>query len=69
MAGGNRRERTMNELTYGRTIMKLEIACRVDENILRWFGHIGKMDTNCLNEKVMEACVNGRALSERPKFN
>lgn len=39
MAGATRRDRTSNEIIHRRMSVEMEITCRVDESILRWFGH------------------------------
>ena len=37
-------------------------------NVLRWFGHVERMDNERLLEKVTNAKVNGRSARGRPRF-
>ena len=37
--------------------MRRELAARVDMNVLRWFGHVERMDNERLLKKVMNAKV------------
>ena len=36
------------------------MASMVDMNILRWFGHVEKMENECLLKRVINARMNGR---------
>ena len=48
--------------------MRRELAARVDKNVLRWFGHVERMDNEQLLKQVMHAKVNGRSARGRPRF-
>ena len=37
-------------------------------NVLRWFGHLERMDNERLLKKVMNAKVNGRGARERSRI-
>ena len=37
-------------------------------NVLRWFGHVERMDNGRLLKKVMTAKVDGRSARGRPRF-
>ena len=37
-------------------------------NVLRWFGHVERMDNERLLRKVMNANVDGRSARGRPRF-
>ena len=50
-----------------RTGVRRELAARVDMNVLRWFGHVKKMDNKRLLKKVMNAKVDGRSARGRPR--
>ena len=39
-----RLDRGGNEVVRARTGVRRELAARVDMNVLRWFGHVGRMD-------------------------
>ena len=60
--------RVRNEVVRARTGVRRELAARVDMNVLRWFGHVERMDDERLLKKVMNAKVNGRSARGRPRF-
>ena len=77
MTGVSRLDRVRNEVVRARTGVRRELAARVDMNVLRWFGHVERMDNERLlkrmdNErllkKVMNAKVDGRSARGRPRF-
>ena len=45
-----------------------ELASRVDQRILRWFGHVERMDEGRLARRVMMAEVSGGRVQGRPRF-
>ena len=51
-----------------RTGVRRELAARVDVNVLRWFGHVERMDNERLLKKVMNAKVDRRSARGRPRF-
>ena len=56
------------EVVRARTGVRRELAARVDVNVLRWFGHVERMDNERLLKKVMNAKVDGRSARGRPRF-
>ena len=60
MTGVSRLDRVRNEVVRARTGVRRELAARVDMNVLRWFGHVERMDNERLLKKVMNAKVDGR---------
>ena len=68
MTGVSRLDRVRNEVVKARTGVRRELAARVDVNVLRWFGHVERMDNERLLKKVMNAKVDGRSARERPRF-
>ena len=48
--------------------MRRELAARVDRNVLRWFGHVERMNNERLLKKVTNAKVDGRSARGRPRF-
>ena len=44
MIGVSRLDRVRNEVVRARTGVRRELAARVDKNVLRWFGHVERMD-------------------------
>ena len=45
-----------------------ELASTVDQRVLRWLGHVERMDESRLARRVMMAEVNGGRVRGRPRF-
>ena len=67
MTGVSRLDRVRNEVARARTGVRSELAARV-MNVLRWFGHVERMDNEQLLKKVMNVKVDGRSARGRPRF-
>ena len=61
-------DRVRNDTVRERTGMRKNLATRVDSNVLRWFGHVERMDGERLLKRLIEARVEGRSARGRPKF-
>ena len=46
----------------------IDLATRVDMNVLRWFGHVERMENERLLKRVMNARVNGKGARGRPRL-
>ena len=68
MAGVSRMDRVRNEVVRMRTGVRGDLATRVDMNVLRWFGHVERMENDRLLKRVMNAEVSGRGARGRPRF-
>ena len=68
MAGVTLRDRINNDVVRLRTGMVKRLEERVDARVLRWFGHMERMDEGRLVKKVWKAEVSGRRPRGRPKF-
>ena len=68
MTGVSRWDRIRNEVVRERTGVRRKLAARVDMNVLRWFGHVERMDNERLVKRVMNARVNGRSMRGRPRI-
>ena len=68
MNGVSRLDRNGNEVVRARTDVRSELAARVDMNVLRWFGHVERMDNERLLKKVMNTKVDGRSARGRPSL-
>ena len=68
MTGVSWLDRVRNKVVRARTGVRRELAARVDMNVLRWFGHVERMDIERLLKKVMNAKVDGRSARGRPRF-
>ena len=44
MTGVSLLDRVRNEVVTARTGLRRELATRVDMNVLRWFGHVERLD-------------------------
>ena len=53
LTGVSRLDRVSNEVMRARTGVRRELAARVDVNVLRWFGHVDRID-NTTAEKGNE---------------
>ena len=68
MIGVSHLDRVRNEVVRARTSVRRQLAARVDMYVLRWFGHVERMDNDRLLRKVMNAKVDGRGARGRPGF-
>ena len=68
MTGVSQLDKVRNEVVRARTGVRRELAARVDMNVLRWFGHVERMDNERLLKKVMNAKADGRSAKGRPRF-
>ena len=68
MAAVSRLDTFRNEEVRERTGVREELASRVDMNVLRWFGHVERMENDRLLKRVMNAEVSGRGARGRPRF-
>ena len=68
MCGVSRMERVRNEFIRERVGVNGSLDRKVDERVLRWFGHVGRMDEECLVRRVGDATVEGARGRGRPRF-
>ena len=68
LMGVSRMDRIRNEEVRRRTGIGREFASRVDQRVLRWFGHVERMDEGRLARRVMTAEVNGGLARGTPRF-
>ena len=61
-------DRIRNEEVRRRAGIGRELASRVDQRVLRWFGHVERMDGSRLARRVMMTEVNGGRVRGRPRF-
>ena len=62
------RTKKKKKVVRARTGVRRELAATVDVNVLRWFGHVERMDNERLLKKVMNAKVDWRNARGRPRF-
>ena len=67
MAGVSQTDRVRNEVVRQRRGVEVDLATRVDMNVLRWFEHVERMEDELMLKKVIKECVNGVGARGRPK--
>ena len=67
LAGESRIDRVGNEEVCRRAGIERELASRPDKGVLRWFGHVERMDEYRMARRVLMAVSGGRVL-RRPRL-
>ena len=52
-------DRVRNKEVHTRAGIERELASRADQRVLRWFGHVERMDEYRMARRVMKAKVSG----------
>ena len=68
MCGVTRRDRVRNEEVRRRTGVTRELSGRAEQSVLKWFGHVERMDENRLVKRIVESDVRGVRLRGRPQL-
>ena len=55
----SRMDRVRNEEVRRRAGIEMELASRADQRVLRWFGHVERMDDHRMARRVLIAEVSG----------
>ena len=58
----------MNEEVRRRAGIEREIASGADRRVLRWFGHVERMDEYRMGRRVLMAEVSGGRVRRRPRL-
>ena len=66
LVGVSRMYRVRNEAVCRRAEIESELASRADQRVLRWFGHVERMDEYCMASRVLMAKVSGGWVRGRP---
>ena len=61
-------DRVSNEEVRRRAGIERELASRADQRVLRWFGHVERMDENRMARRVLVAEVSGGRVRGRPRL-
>ena len=61
-------DRVRNEEVRRRAGIEMELASRADQRVLRWFGHVEKMDEYRMARREMVEEVSGGRGRGRPKL-
>ena len=68
LVGVSRMDRVRNEEVRRRAGIARELASRVVQRVLKWFGHVERLDENRLARRVLTAEVSGGRVQGRPRF-
>ena len=70
LVGVSLMDRVRNEEVRRRAGIERELASRVDQRVLRWFGrwHVERMDEYCMARRVLMAEVSGGRVRGRPRL-
>ena len=66
--GVSRLDRVRNEELRRRAGIDRELASRADQRVLRWFGHLERMDEYRMTRRVLMAEVSGGRVRGRPRL-
>ena len=69
LVGASRMDKVRNEKVRRRAGIERELANRADERVLRWFGHVERMDEYRMARRVLMAELSGRRVRGRPRMN
>ena len=62
-------DRVMHEEVRRRTGIEMELASRADQRVLRWFGHVERMDEYRMARRMLMAEVRGGRVRGRPRLD
>ena len=66
--GVSRMDRVRNEEVRRRAGIERELTSRADHTVLRWFGHVERMDEYCMATRVLMAEVSLGRVRGRPRL-
>ena len=55
----SRMDRVRNEEVRSRAGIEIELASRADQRVLRWFGHVERMDDYRIARRVLKPEISG----------
>ena len=58
-------DRVRNEELRRRAGIERELASRADQRVLRWFGHVERMDEYRMTRRILMAEVSGERVRDR----
>ena len=68
LIGVSRMDRVMNEEVRRRAGIERELASVADQRVLRWFGHVERLDEYRMARRVLMAEVSGGRVRRRPRL-
>ena len=66
LVGESRMDRVRNEEVRRRATIEMELPSRADQRVLRWLGHVERMDDSRMPRRVLMAEVSGGRVRGRP---
>ena len=69
LVGVSRMDRFRNEKVRRGAGIEMELACRADQRVLRWFGHVERTDEYRMARRVLMAEVSGGLIRGRPRLS
>ena len=66
--GFSRMNRVRNEEVRGRAGIERELASRADQRVMRWFGHVERMDEYRISRRVLIAEASAGRVRGRPRL-
>ena len=67
LVGVLRMDMVRNEEVRRRAGIERELASRADQKVLRWFGHVERMDEYRMARRVLKAKLSGGRVQRRPR--
>ena len=61
-------DRVRNEEVHNRDGIEMELTSKADQRVLRWFGHVERMDEYRMARRVLKAEVSGLRVQGRPRL-
>ena len=68
LVGVSQMDRVRNEEVRRRAVIEWALASRADQRVLRWFGHVDRMDVYLLARRVLMLEVTGELVRGRPRL-
>ena len=68
LVGVSRMDRVKNEEVRRRAAIDREFGSSADQRVLRWFGHVEKVDEYRMARRMLVAKVSGRPVRVRPRL-
>ena len=68
LVGVSRMDRVRNEEVCRRAGIEKELASRADQRVLRWFGHVERIDEYRMARRVLMTEVSGGRVRGRPRL-
>ena len=67
LVGVSRMDRVRYEEVHRRAKIERELASRADQRVLRWFGHMERMDEYHMARRVLITEVSGGRVRDKPR--